>query len=66
MESIATASAERVQLLREVNGRIDRKVMLSGGVVEGLCDIPHRDWPGTWAFRVEEEASLRGLGHLLE
>jgi xylulokinase len=66
VESIAAASAERIKLLREVNGTMQRKVMLSGGVVEGLGDILHRDWPGKWSFRVENEASLRGLAKLLE
>ena len=62
---MVSPSAQRVKLLKSVNGRIDRRVMLSGGVVEGLGDILHRDWDGKWTFRVEEEASLRGLGKLL-
>ena len=65
IESIAMASAERVDLLRKVNGPMQRNVVLSGGVVEGLGDVLHRDWAGKWTFRLEAEASLRGLGTLL-
>ncbi len=65
IESIASASANRIDLLRKTNGPMNRRVILSGGVVQGLRDVLHRDWPGTWAFRLEDEASLRGLGTLL-
>lgn len=66
IESIAQASAARVELLRSANKTMSREVVLSGGVVEGLGDILHRDWPGRWTFRTEDEASLRGLGTLVD
>jgi sugar (pentulose or hexulose) kinase len=65
IEAIAAASAARVDLLRKVNGPMNRNVILSGGVVESLGEILHRDWAGKWKFRIEEEASLRGLGMLV-
>lgn len=65
IESLAAASSERLELLREVNETVRRTVVVSGGAAAGLADILHRDWPGKWSFRVEEEASLRGLGTLL-
>src|SRR6185437_1204675 len=39
IESIAAAGAARVHLLKSVNGPIGRRVILSGGVVNGLRDI---------------------------
>jgi xylulokinase len=66
IESLAAASSERVKLLRAVNKTVRRDVVVSGGAAEGLADILHRDWAGKWRFRVVEEASLRGLGTLVE
>lgn len=65
IETLAASSAERLKLLKEVNKTIDHKVTVSGGAAEGLADILHRDWPGKWTFKHEDEASLRGLGALL-
>jgi xylulokinase len=65
IEAITGASAERLELLKQVNGRIDHRVIVSGGVVEATGDLLHRDWRGKWTFRFEDEASLRGLGKLV-
>ena len=65
IESLAESSAERLELLKQVNRTIGRNVIVSGGAAEGLGEILHRDWPGKWTFRYEDEASLRGLGCLL-
>lgn len=67
IESLARASAERVELLRKTNRvRIDRHVVVSGGVQSGLHALLHRDWPGKWTFKIEEEATLRGLAALAD
>ena len=65
IESIAAASAARVELLRSTGVRLRRDVVVTGGVIEGLRDVLYRDWPGQWDFKVEEEASLRGLAKLV-
>jgi xylulokinase len=65
VESLAEASAARFALLRQHGVPIRRDVVVSGGVQNGLDKILHRDWPGRWTFRVEEEASLRGLSLLI-
>ena len=65
IESLAQASAARIKLLQSVGTKIDRRVTLSGGVSRGLGAVLHRDWPGKWTFRVEEEATLRGLSRLV-
>jgi xylulokinase len=64
IESLAEASAARFAYLREANATIHRDVVVSGGVQNGLDKILHRDWPGRWTFRGEEEATLRGLSCL--
>jgi xylulokinase len=65
IEAIAAASAARVALLRSTGVRLRHDVVVTGGVVEGLREVLYRDWPGAWTFRVEEEASLRGLARLV-
>jgi hypothetical protein len=65
IESILRASAERVDLLKQVNGTINPRVIVSGGVAEATGGLLHRDWRGRWTFKFEDEASLRGLGTLV-
>ncbi len=65
IESLAEASAARIALLLETGTRMRRDVVVSGGVRDGLDKILHRDWPGRWTFRPEEEATLRGLSRLI-
>jgi xylulokinase len=64
IEALAQASAARVELLQSVGRKIDRRVILTGGVSSALGGVLHRDWPGKWSFRIEPEATLRGLAHL--
>jgi xylulokinase len=68
IESIAAASAARVELLRatakSTGVRLRRDLVVTGGVIDGLRNLLYRDWPGKWTFRVEDEASLRGLARL--
>ena len=64
IESLAQASAARIALLESVGMKIDRRVVVTGGVSQGLGDVLHRDWRGTWRFHVEPEATLRGLARL--
>jgi xylulokinase len=66
IESIAAASAARVELLRSTGVRLRRNVTVTGGVSESLRELLYRDWPGTWTFRVEDEATLRGLARLMQ
>jgi len=66
IEAIAAASAARVELLRSTGVRLRRDVVVTGGAIDGLRKVLYRDWPGdAWRFRVEEEASLRGLALLV-
>jgi xylulokinase len=65
IESIVRASAARVELLKQVNGAMNWRVIVSGGVAEATGDLLHRDWRGRWTFKFEDEASLRGLGTLV-
>jgi sugar (pentulose or hexulose) kinase len=64
VESLAAVSAARIPLLKKVDPKLSRRVMLSGGAQSALRHIVHRDWPGKWAFQIEEEATLRGLALL--
>ena len=64
INSLACASADRLPLLRSRGVPLRRDVVVSGGVQNGLDKVLHRDWPGRWTFRVEDEATLRGLGML--
>ncbi len=64
VDALAKASAERLPLLRSHGVPLKRSVVISGGVQNGLDKVLHRDWPGQWTFRVEDQAALRGLGKL--
>jgi xylulokinase len=66
IESLARASAERIKLLANNGTRVGRSVTLSGGTTVGLSELLHRDWPGTWKFKLESEATLKGLASLAE
>ena len=66
IDALARAGAERLELLKSVNRlRIGRRVVTSGGAVEVARDVLHRDWRGSWTFRFEDEATLRGLAMLI-
>jgi xylulokinase len=65
IESLAEASAARLPLLKQTKAMMHHDVVVSGGVQNGLDRILHRDWPGKWSFRTEEEATLRGLSCLI-
>jgi xylulokinase len=64
IESLAAASAARFPLLKETGVRMRTQVVVSGGMQGELHKILHRDWPGRWQFKIEKEASLRGLARL--
>jgi xylulokinase len=64
IESLARASAARIKLLATNPIKIRRQVVLSGGTTAGLSDLLHRDWPGNWTFKLESEATLKGLAAL--
>jgi xylulokinase len=64
IESLVAASAARLALLDQNGVRIRRTVVVSGGSVDRLDEIFHRDWPGRWTFKAEDEATLRGLALL--
>ncbi|MEO6435556.1 MAG: FGGY family carbohydrate kinase [Tepidisphaeraceae bacterium] len=67
IESIAQASVARLKLLTQTGTRLSPKVVVTGGVSDGLGDVLHRDWKGArWTFRQEKEATLRGLGRLID
>jgi xylulokinase len=61
IDALARASGARVALLRACHIKMRPHVMTSGGAAVGLHEVLHRDWPGRWTFRFEDEASLRGL-----
>ena len=64
IESLAAASAARLPLLRAQVPRACHEVLMSGGTAGSLARLLHRDWPGKWRFKSEEEATLRGLAIL--
>jgi xylulokinase len=64
IESLAAASAARLPLLESTRTRIHHNVLLSGGLAADLSKVLHRDWPGKWKFKQEDEATLRGLAKL--
>lgn len=64
LESLAQASAARLPLLSTCGVRPRREVVVSGGTGGAIADVLHRAWPGRWTFRVEKEATLRGLAVL--
>ena len=45
--------------------RFRPEVLLTGGVSDGLNKILHRDWGDRWSFRVEQEATLRGVAKMV-
>ena len=65
IESIAAASAARIELLHSTGLRLRRDVIVTGGMTESMRALLYRDWPGKWTFRMEEEATLRGLARLV-
>ena len=65
IESLVTASAQRLTLLDQGDVRILRRVVVSGGAQDRLDELFHRDWPGRWTFHAEDEATLRGLAKLV-
>ena len=64
LQSLAQASAARLELLKQTGTPISRNVVVTGGAGV-LDDIFHSDWPGKWNFRPEDQATLRGLAHRL-
>lgn len=64
IESLAAASAARLELMKVNRVKIKRQVVVSGGAEDRLDRLMHRDWPGKWTFRPVTEATLRGLAHL--
>jgi xylulokinase len=64
IESLVRASADRLALLEVNDVGIRRRVVVSGGSQDRLDEIFHRDWPGRWTFKAEDEATLRGLALL--
>ena len=67
IESLARASAQRLDLMKQVNGvRIRNQVILSGGARASLGKVLRRDWPSRFKFEEQDEATLRGLAVLAE
>lgn len=65
VDSLAVASAARLELLKQPGVNFRTEVVVAGGVGRRMSSVLHRDWPGKWSFRVPpEEATLRGLGML--
>lgn len=64
IQSLARDSAARIGVLAGTGVKFLPRVMLSGGVQDGLATMMHSQWPGRWRYRVEQEATLRGLGLL--
>lgn len=62
LEALATASADRLPLLAATGTKMRRDVVVSGGAIDRLDKIMHRDWLGKWTYRAVTEATLRGLG----
>ncbi len=64
VESLITASAERLPLLSASGTKLIRTVAVSGGS-DRLDEIMRRDWPGKWKFQPVTDATMRGLGTLV-
>lgn len=64
IRALAEASAARLDLFRQLQIPMRRRVMLTGGSADGLAHLLHKQWKGKWTFYVEEEATLRGLAML--
>jgi xylulokinase len=66
IESLASASAARIALLKENNSiRLLPTVVATGGVQGGLDRVLHRGWPKGWKYRHIGEATLLGLAELV-
>ena len=63
IDALADVSAQRLPLLLSNRIKPLRRVVITG---RGFDHVLRRDWPGRWRFDPEEEATLRGLGKLLE
>ena len=63
LNALAVASAARLPLLASRGVKMRRKVFVTG---RGFDQVLRRDWKGQWSFERTEEASLRGLGRLVE
>ena len=69
IESLARASAARIELITTNPVKLRRDVLVTGGASSGassLIRLLRRDWPGKWAFGDEPEATLRGLATLAD
>jgi xylulokinase len=64
IDSLARASAARLDLLAQTGTRPRPSVLLTGGSGNVLAKVLHRDWPGAWRFRQIHEANLHGLASL--
>jgi xylulokinase len=65
IDALARASGARLGLLKSRGVRILPTVFASGGAADALRDVLHRDWPGHWRFKWQDEASLRGLSRIV-
>lgn len=67
-ESLATMSADRLGLLRKQYAKIDRRVVVTGGVESGLAGVLRKHWRdhGKWSFKSIDEATLAGLWRLVK
>lgn len=67
-ESLAKMSADRLGLLRKQYKKIDRRVVVTGGVETGLAGVLRKHWRdhGEWSFKSIDEATLAGLWALAE
>lgn len=63
VESLITASADRLPLLSASGTKLLRTVAVSGGS-DRLDELMRRDWPGKWKFQPVTDATMRGLGTL--
>jgi sugar (pentulose or hexulose) kinase len=67
IEALAAASAARIDVFKSLKVPMKRRVMVTGGGGKtGSGDLFQRDWPGSWKFYNESEATLRGLCKLAE
>ena len=66
IEALAAASAARLPLLDDGSIPVLRAVVASGGSVDRLDKLMHRDWPGRWKFKPVTEATMQGLWNLSE
>jgi xylulokinase len=64
VDSMATASAARLPLLRATGTRLRHDVVVSGGLTRDLSPVLHRDWGAGWSFHPVHEATLKGLAML--